>query len=92
MYSSKVDKEDLKVRLTPLQYHVTQSHGTEAPFSNEYCNHKEKGDYLCVVCEEKLFTYQNIKSLILIIYGLFLDQSLNLIQGVVGLHFMNVKK
>ena len=49
-------KEDLKKRLTPIQYNVTQEKGTETPFTGEYWNHKEEGKYDCVVCGESLFT------------------------------------
>nr|AQM55945.1 methionine sulfoxide reductase B [Euplotes nobilii] len=46
---------DLQSRLTPLQYEVTQNHGTEPPFKNEYNGNKDKGDYKCVVCGALLF-------------------------------------
>ena len=41
--------------LTALQKRVTQEKGTEAPFTGEYWNHKQDGDYLCVCCGAKLF-------------------------------------
>ena len=50
------DKRDLKKELTPIQYHVTQEKGTEAPYSGEYYKNKEEGLYYCVVCESSLFT------------------------------------
>ena len=50
-----IDKDRLKSRLTPLQYEVTQNHGTEPPFRNEYYKHKQKGVYKCVVCGSSLF-------------------------------------
>ncbi|WJY28236.1 MULTISPECIES: peptide-methionine (R)-S-oxide reductase MsrB [Sporosarcina] len=49
-------KEDLKNRLTDLQYHVTQEQGTEPPFQNEYDSHYEDGIYVDVVSGEPLFS------------------------------------
>jgi len=48
-------KEELKKRLTPIQYKVTQEKGTEAPFTGEYYDHKQAGEYTCIVCGDKLF-------------------------------------
>jgi peptide-methionine (R)-S-oxide reductase len=50
--------DDLRERLTPEQYRVTQLKGTEAPFSGEYYDHHEQGMYRCVVCGAELFTSQ----------------------------------
>ena len=52
---SKTDKEALRTRLTPLQYHVTQEKGTERPHTGEYSAHWQKGTYYCVVCDADLF-------------------------------------
>lgn len=49
-------KEDLKKKLTPLQYHVTQEQGTERPFQNEFWNHHEDGIYVDIVSGEPLFS------------------------------------
>lgn len=51
----KPSDEELRVRLTPEQYRVTQEKGTERAFTGEYWNHKEKGKYRCIVCGELLF-------------------------------------
>lgn len=51
-----MSKEDLKKKLTPLQYEVTQQDATEPPFQNEYWNHKEEGIYVDIVSGEALFT------------------------------------
>lgn len=52
-------KEDLKNRLTDMQYYVTQEQGTEPPFQNEYDNHYEDGIYVDVVSGEPLFSSQD---------------------------------
>ena len=49
-------KENLKKKLTPLQYHVTQEQGTERPFENEFWNHHEEGIYVDIVSGEPLFS------------------------------------
>ncbi|MBI4178438.1 peptide-methionine (R)-S-oxide reductase MsrB [bacterium] len=53
---SKPDKVELKKKLTPLQYEVTQEEGTERPFANEYWNEKREGIYVDVVSGEPLFS------------------------------------
>jgi peptide-methionine (R)-S-oxide reductase len=47
---------ELRKRLTPLQFEVTQQAATERPFSGEYWNTKDPGIYRCVVCDEPLFS------------------------------------
>jgi peptide methionine sulfoxide reductase msrA/msrB len=49
-------KEDLKSRLSPLQYQVTQQCGTEPPFQNAYWDHHQDGIYVDVVSGEPLFS------------------------------------
>ncbi len=51
-----LDKEGLKKRLTPMQYHVTQEDGTEPPFENEYWDHTAEGIYVDIVSGEPLFS------------------------------------
>ena len=52
----KPDKKELKKKLSPLQYKVTQKCGTEMPFKNEYWNNKREGIYVDVVSGEPLFS------------------------------------
>ncbi len=47
--------DELRSRLTPMQYHCTQEAGTEAPFTGEYWDDERPGTYSCVVCGEPLF-------------------------------------
>jgi peptide-methionine (R)-S-oxide reductase len=48
--------EDLKLRLTPMQFHVTQEGGTERPFTGEYWDTTDPGTYHCIVCGTELFS------------------------------------
>lgn len=51
--------DDIRSRLTPEQYHVTQEKGTEAPFSGAFVDNHEAGTYRCVVCGEALFSSEH---------------------------------
>ncbi|MHC4945987.1 MAG: peptide-methionine (R)-S-oxide reductase MsrB [Planctomycetota bacterium] len=52
---TKPGDEELREKLTPLQYRVTQQEGTEPPFDNEYWNNKREGIYVDIVSGEPLF-------------------------------------
>jgi methionine-R-sulfoxide reductase len=52
----KPTEEELRQKLTPEQYIVTQHEGTERPFQNEYWDHHEAGIYVDVVTGEPLFS------------------------------------
>jgi methionine-R-sulfoxide reductase len=49
-------KDEIKKKLTPLQYEVTQKDGTERPFHNEYWDNHKEGIYVDVVSGEPLFS------------------------------------
>jgi peptide methionine sulfoxide reductase msrA/msrB len=55
-WSPKKNEEDLRKRLTPLQYEVTQNNGTEVAFTGEFWDHKEEGIYVDIVSGEPLFS------------------------------------
>ncbi|AIC94132.1 peptide-methionine (R)-S-oxide reductase MsrB [Shouchella lehensis] len=48
--------EELKKKLTPMQYHVTQENGTEPPFKNDFYDHEEDGIYVDIVSGKPLFS------------------------------------
>jgi len=52
----KPEDVELKKRLTPLQYRVTQENGTESPFNNEYWDNQRAGIYTDIVSGEPLFS------------------------------------
>jgi peptide-methionine (R)-S-oxide reductase len=57
MTKETTDKnEQLKKKLTPLQYAVTQLKETEMPFTGKYYKFNGRGEYVCPVCGNVLFT------------------------------------
>lgn len=52
----KPSDDELRAKLTPLQYEVTQKEGTERPFDNEYNDNKKAGIYVDIVSGEPLFS------------------------------------
>ena len=56
MEYTKPTEEELRQKLTPKQYQVTQQEGTERAFDNEYWDNKEPGIYVDVASGEPLFS------------------------------------
>ena len=56
MSIKKPENPELKAKLTPQQYEVTQCSATEPPFQNEFWNNHEDGIYVDVVSGEPLFS------------------------------------
>jgi len=52
----KDNDEELKAKLTGLQYAVTRNNATEPPFNNEYWDNKEEGIYVDVISGAPLFS------------------------------------
>lgn len=52
----KPSKEELRKKLTPLQYEVTQENKTEAPYTNEFNANQKPGIYVDIVSGEPLFS------------------------------------
>jgi peptide methionine sulfoxide reductase msrA/msrB len=51
-----MDKNELKKKLTPMQFYVTQENGTEPPFKNAYYANQKPGLYVDIVSGEPLFS------------------------------------
>src|SRR6185436_7153064 len=56
MTFKKPSESELKQKLSPEQYQVTQHEGTERPFGNAYWDNHEAGIYVDVVSGEPLFS------------------------------------
>ena len=52
----KPSEGELKKKLSPIQFEVTQKEGTERPFQNEFWDNHEDGIYVDVVSGEALFS------------------------------------
>ena len=55
MFKKPFNRE-LRKKLTPLQYSITQENGTEKPFENDYWDNKKDGIYVDIVSAEPLFS------------------------------------
>jgi len=51
-----MNEDDFKKKLKPEEYKVLREKGTEAPFTGEYINAKDKGLYKCKTCGNTLFS------------------------------------
>ncbi|MEK7124392.1 MAG: peptide-methionine (R)-S-oxide reductase MsrB, partial [Patescibacteria group bacterium] len=49
-------EEEFKKKLTPEQYKVLRQKGTEKPFSGKYVHKTGDGNYVCMVCQNPLFS------------------------------------
>ena len=60
-FTPKVTKsaDEWKSILTPIQYEVTRNKGTERPFTGQYFDFYEKGNYYCVNCGALLFNSES---------------------------------
>ena len=56
MNYKKPSDAELRQRLTPMQYQVTQKEATERPFQNEYWDNHAAGIYVDAVSGEALFS------------------------------------
>lgn len=53
--TDKPADDELRSKLTPEQYEITQHKGTERAFTGKYYSHSEDGTYRCVCCGAELF-------------------------------------
>ena len=52
---TKPSDDELRKRLSPMEYQVTRMDGTEPPFRNRFCDHHEPGLFVCIATDEPLF-------------------------------------
>ena len=51
-----MNDEGYRKKLTPEQYEVTRLKATERPFTGKYHDTKDPGVYVCICCEQNLFS------------------------------------
>ena len=51
-----MNDEEYRKKLTPEQYQVTRLKATERPFTGKYHDTKDPGVYVCICCEQSLFS------------------------------------
>lgn len=51
----KPSDDELRKRLSPMEYQVTRMDGTEPPFRNRFFDHHEPGLFVCIATGEPLF-------------------------------------
>ncbi|MGM0370179.1 MAG: peptide-methionine (R)-S-oxide reductase MsrB [Bacillota bacterium] len=56
---NQLSEEELKEKLSAIQYKVTQEDGTEPPFENKYWDNKKDGIYVDILSGEALFSSQD---------------------------------
>jgi len=56
MGTEKLSENELRAKLSDLQYEVTQGKGTERAFTGNYLELKDNGTYRCVCCDTDLFS------------------------------------
>ena len=56
MVRKRFSDDELRERLDPMQFHVTQEAGTERAFTGVYWDNHDAGVYRCIVCDQPLFT------------------------------------
>ena len=55
-----MNDEEYRKKLTPEQYEVTRLKATERPFTGKYHDTKDPGVYVCICCEQNLFSSEAI--------------------------------
>lgn len=56
---SNLNDDELRQKLEPEQYQVTQNASTERAFTGKYVDHKADGTYRCVCCDAELFSSEH---------------------------------
>jgi len=50
-------RDEIKAKLNPMEYYLTQNKGTERPYTGDYWDNNHPGIYSCKVCTLRIFRY-----------------------------------